>query len=60
MVRVCTRRCLAAAHVRPVDDDLAVEAPGPHQRRVEHVGRLVAAIMMTPSFESKPSISTSS
>ena len=29
---------LAAAQVGPVDDDAAVEAAGPQQRRVEHVG----------------------
>ena len=28
----------AALHVRPVEDDLAVEAAGAQQRRVEHVG----------------------
>ena len=39
MLRVCTLQdALAPAHVRPVHDDLAVEAPGAQQRRVEHVG----------------------
>ena len=29
---------LAALHVGPVDDDPAIEAAGPEERRVEHVG----------------------
>ncbi len=49
-----------ALHVRAVDRDLAVEASGTQQRRVEDVGRFVAAMRITPPFTSKPSISTSS
>ena len=38
LARVHREDALAPAHVRPVDDDLAVEAAGPQQRRIEHVG----------------------
>jgi len=37
----------------------AVETAGAQQRRVEHVRAVVAAMMITPSLPSKPSISTS-
>jgi len=33
-----------------LDDDAAIEATGTQQRRIEYVGRLVAATRMTPSF----------
>jgi hypothetical protein len=54
--RICSRpRMSGSGH-----DDLAVEAARAQQRRVEHVGRLVAAMTITPALPSKPSISTSS
>ena len=40
--------------------NLTVEATGAHQCLVKHIGRLVAARMMTPLFDPKPSISVSS
>ena len=51
---------LAPADVGPVDHHLAVEAAGPQQGRSSTSGRLVAAMMMTPLEESKPSISARS
>ena len=39
--------------------DLAIEASGTQQSRIEDVGRLVAAMMTIPSEVSKPSISAS-
>jgi hypothetical protein len=51
---------LAAADIRQADHHLAVETARAQQRGVEHVGRLVAAMTITPSLASKPSISTSS
>ena len=50
----------AAEAVGTVDDDLAVEAARAQERRIEDVGRFVAAMRMTLSFTSKPSISTRS
>ena len=52
---------LAALEVGAVDDDLAVEAPGPQQRRVEDVGPVGGRDAGSrPRSASKPSISTSS
>ena len=57
-LRVCTARiCWRPSWSGALTDDPAVEAPGAQQRRVEHSGRLVAAITMTPSAPVKPSIS---
>jgi hypothetical protein len=50
---------LAADDVRVRHHHLAVETARAQQRGIEHVGRLVAAIRITPSLASKPSISTS-
>jgi hypothetical protein len=44
--------------VGPGDDDPPVEAARALQRRVGTSGRLVAAMRMTPSLLSNPSIST--
>ena len=38
LARVDLQDLLAALDVGQIDRDLAVEAPGPQQRRVEHVG----------------------
>jgi hypothetical protein len=56
----CTSRIFGGRAVGAVDDDLPVEAARAQQRRVEDVGPVGAAIRMTLSFSSKPSISTSS
>ena len=37
LLRVNREDALAALHVRTIDDDAAIEASGPQQRRVEHV-----------------------
>jgi hypothetical protein len=47
----------AAGQVGRADRDPAVEPAGPQQRRVEDLGRLVAASTTTPSLPVKPSIS---
>jgi len=61
ILRVCTRKiCSRPFHVRHVDHDLAVEAPRPQERRVEDVGPVSGREEDDPSFDSKPSISTSS
>jgi len=49
----------ASANVRTIDNNAPVKTSRPQQRWIENVGRLVAAIRITPSFDSKPSISTS-
>ena len=54
------KNALAALDVRTVHHDPAVEAAWSEQGWIEDVRRLVAATRMTPSFDSKPSISTSS
>jgi hypothetical protein len=51
---------LAAAHVGAVDHDAPIEAAGRRIAGSSTSGRLVAAMMITPSFDSKPSISTRS
>ena len=51
---------LAAQDIRVRHDDLAVEAAGPQQRRVKHIGTVGGGDQDDPSFASKPSISTSS
>jgi hypothetical protein len=38
LARVHLEDALAPAHVRPVHHDLAIEAAGAQQRRIEHVG----------------------
>ncbi len=58
LLRVDAQDFLAAVHVGEADGDFAVEAAGAEQGRVEDIGRFVAAMMMTPSWVSKPSIST--
>ena len=58
--RVDREDLLPPLDVGPRHHHLAVEAAGTEQRGVEHVGRLVAAIRITPSLVSKPSISTRS
>ena len=59
--RAWTRRIASRpAHVGLVDHDLAVEAPGRSSAWSSTSGRLVAAMMMTPFEESKPSISARS
>ena len=50
----------AAFDVGQIDGDLAVETARAQQAGSSTSGRLVAAMMMTPSCVSKPSISTSS
>jgi hypothetical protein len=51
---------LATLHVRTRHDHAAVEAAGRRSAGSSTSGRLVAAIRMTPSLVSKPSISTRS
>ncbi len=38
VLRVHAQNAFASLHIRPVDDHLAVESSGTHQRRVKHVG----------------------
>ena len=51
---------LAALDVGQTDVDLTVKAARAQQRLVQDAARFVAAMTMTPSLASKPSISTSS
>ena len=55
-----TQNLLAALDVGQADVDLTVEAARAQQRLVQNVRAFVAAMTMTPSLASKPSISTSS
>jgi len=56
---VHTQNFFASANIGTIHHHAPVETARAQQRRIKHIGRLVAAIRMTPSFDSKPSISTS-
>ena len=52
--------CFSAVYIRAVNQDLPVNSPGTSKAGSRISGRLVAAMMMTPLFDSNPSISTRS
>jgi hypothetical protein len=60
VAKVHLENALTAAKIRRVDDDLSVETAWTQQRRIEYVGTVGGGDEITPSFDSKPSISTSS